>query len=309
MIYTVTMNPSLDRTLRFPGLRIGELNRATESRVDLSGKGVNVSMALRHFGLRSVMMGFVAGHSGRVFVEGLTQAGYLCDFTEVTGETRANITVIDDATGVTTKLNEPGPRVTEEDIAALERRLTGCLSGGDLCILSGSLPQGAPADTYARLIERLHGSGAHVALDTSGEALRLGCAARPEMVKPNLVEAAELLGRPLGEDADPRETLGAILACGPRRALLSLGRRGAAYAADGRLWLGRAPEIAEVNAVGAGDALLTGALWAELQGLPPEEGLRWGVAAGTAAAMGQGSMMPELGLIRQVYEDVRVYPL
>ncbi|NLD71317.1 MAG: 1-phosphofructokinase [Chloroflexi bacterium] len=309
MIYTVTLNPSLDRTLTFPGLRVGELNRATSSRVDLSGKGVNVSMALRHFGLRSVMTGFVAGHSGRVFVEGLTQAGYLCDFTEVQGETRSNITVIDEDTGVTTKLNEPGPTVTAEDIATLERRLTGCLVEDDLCILSGSLPQGAPPDTYARLIERLHACGARVALDSSGEALRRGCAARPGLVKPNLVEAGELLGAPLAEDVDPRGVLSAILALGPRRALVSLGRRGAAYAANGAMWIGRAPEIAEVSAVGAGDALLTGALWAELQGLPPEEGLRWGVAAGTAATMGQGSTMPELGLIRQIYEDVRVYTL
>jgi len=309
VIITVTLNPSLDRTLHFPGLLIGALNRATSSRVDLSGKGVNVSMALREFGLESIMTGFVAGQSGRVLVEGLRAAGYACGLVEVSGETRSNITVIDDASDVTTKLNEPGPQVSEDDLAALEAWLLAQSGPGDLVILSGSLPRGLPDDTYARLVRVVAGQGACAVLDTSGEPLRQGCAARPDLVKPNAVEAAELIGSVPEPGDGLADSLRAMLRLGPRRVLLSLDRRGAACAGPDGAWYAEAPAISEVSAVGAGDALLSGTLWAALQGFAAHEALRWGVAAGTAAAMGQGSAMPPFALVRRVLEDVRVRPL
>ncbi len=309
MITTVTLNPSLDRTLHLAGLQVGALNRATSTRLDLSGKGVNVAMALREFGLDSVMTGFVAGRSGRVLVEGLRDGGYACEFLQVAGETRSNITVIDDAAGVTTKLNEPGPEVSADELCALQALLAERAGPGDLVILSGSLPRGAPDDTYARLVRILAERAVHVVLDSSGEPLRQGCAAGPDLVKPNAVEAAELLGRPPDRGDGLGGTLQAIVALGPRRVLLSLDRQGAAYAGPEGAWFGEAPAIREVSAVGAGDALLSGMLWADLAGLCAPEALRWGVAAGTAAAMGQGSAMPALGLVRQVYERVRVRPL
>jgi len=323
MIYTVTLNPTIDRTMHFSGLTLGTLNRAISSRMDFSGKGVNVSMGLRQYGLGSVIMGIMAGASGRVFEQSLKSAGYACDCLHLEGETRSNITVIDDATGVTTKLNEPGPTVTEEDLAAFEQRLLARLREGDLCVFSGSLPPGAPPDTYAQLIGAVHSQGAKAALDTSGEALELGCAAGPEFLKPNEDEAVGLLARPLESDEELVSGLRALLALGPQRILLSLGSRGAALA-DGDsvqtsfdppqskrgsklvCWLAEPPAITEVNAVGAGDALMAAGLWAWIQGLDSQEIVRWAVAAGTAAAMGDGSAMPELGHIRKVYKETRV---
>jgi len=323
MIYTVTLNPTIDRTMHFPRLVLGALNRAVRSRMDFSGKGVNVSMALRQFGLESVIMGIMAGASGRVFEESLRALGYTCDCIYVQGETRSNITVIDDATGVTTKLNEPGPRVTEDDLAVLERRLVSRVQEGDLCVFSGSLPPGAPPDTYARLIRAVRRRGAKAALDTSGEALRLGCAAGPEFLKPNEDEAVELLARPFQSNEDLIAGLKALLALGPQHILLSLGNRGAALAEGGSIqasfdplqskqgaklvcWLAEPPEVTAVNPVGAGDALLAAGLWAWLQGLSAPEIVRWAVAAGTAAAMSDGSAMPTWTRIREVYEGVRV---
>jgi 1-phosphofructokinase family hexose kinase len=309
MIYTVTLNPTIDRTIHFPQVVVGALNRATRSVTDLSGKGVNVSVALSRFGLESVLAGFVAGVYGRVLVEGLRAQGYTCAFLELAkGETRSNITVIDASTGVTTKLNEPGPTVTADALEAFERRLVGRVVAGDLCILSGSLPPGAPEDTYARLARALPIRGVEVVLDSSGPALAAGCGARPALLQPNAVEAAELLGSLPEEDEALPGVLRRLRDLGPQRVLLSLDRRGAAYC-DGAVWIGHAPAIREVSGVGAGDALLAGALWARLQGLPADQVLRWGVAAGTAAAMGQGSAMPTLDRVRDVYALVRVVPL
>lgn len=309
MFYTVTLNPTIDRTLHFSRLALGGLNRATSARTDLSGKGVNVSLALRQFGVESAMLGIAAGVSGRVLVEGLRARGFTCHFLEVTGETRSNITVIDDAAGVTTKLNEPGPTVGAADLEAFERLLSAHVGTGDMCIFSGNLPPGAPPDTYARLIAAVHGRGALAALDTSGEALAAGCRACPDFVKPNAEEAAALVGMPFGSPQDWLRGTRAILAFGPRRALLSLGHRGAVYADGASAWHAQPPKIQEVSAVGAGDSLMAAALWAWSCGMPAEEIVRWAVASGTAAAMEDGSAGPSLARVREVYALVRVFRL
>ena len=304
MIYTVTLNPTLDRTIHFPRLAVGELNRATSTRTDLSGKGINVSIALHLYGIDSVMMGLCAGVTGRILVEGLRDGGYACDFVVVDGETRSNITVIDDARGVTTKLNEPGPTITPDDLRTFEARLTANVTKGDICVFSGNLPPGAPANTYARLITALKSCGVLTVLDTSGDALVAGCTAGPDFLKPNLVEAVELVSMPFESEQELIEGIQAIRALGRGRILLSLGSQGAAYGDGDGIWLAQPPEITEVSAVGAGDASMAGALAAWTRHLPAGEIVRWAVASGTAAAMVDGSAMPTLTAIERTYAQV-----
>jgi len=305
MIYTVTLNPTIDRTMRFPRLVMGELNRASISRMDLSGKGINVSVLLRRFGVESTLLGFAAGILGRLLLDGLRAEGYACDFVEVEGETRSNITAIDEATGITTKLNEPGPTVTERDLCAMEQLLLKHIVMGDICVFSGSLPPGAPAQAYARLITTVHCRGARAILDTSGPALALGCATRPAFIKPNVDEAMALVNRPFGNPQEWVEGVQAILALGPERVLLSLGSRGSVLADGASICWGQPPAIAELSAVGAGDALMAAGLWAWSQGLLPEEVVRWAVASGTATAMEDGTSMPTLAQIKAVYAQTR----
>jgi len=306
MIYTVTLNPTIDRTMHLDALRVGELNRAIHTRIDLSGKGVNVSVALRRFGVESVMLGFSGGIAGCLLVDGLREQGYRCEFRTVSGETRSNLTVIDASTGVTTKLNEPGPTVGTDDIADLEADLVRLMTPDDRVVFSGSLPPGAPPDTYARLMRACCSQGATTVLDTSGPAMGPGCRAAPDLVKPNDVEAAELVG--LSLDTLPRlvEGLDAIRALGPKRILLSLGSRGAALAVNEAVWLAEPPSITEVSAIGAGDASLAGALYAWTHALSPAEMVRWAVATGTATAMEDGTMIPTMESIRRVRDKVRV---
>ncbi|MFO7697112.1 MAG: 1-phosphofructokinase [Anaerolineae bacterium] len=304
MIVTVTLNPSLDRTVHFPGVAWGAVNRASRSALDLSGKGVNVSIALRQLGHESVIVGLAAGAFGRVLVEGLQAQGYRCEFVETAGETRSNVTVIEDGTGRSMKLNEAGPPAPPEALAALEARLAGLLSPGDIVALAGSLPPGAPVDTYARLVDVAHGCGALVALDSSGPALAAGCRAAPDLIKPNEHEAAELVGHPL--ETDLSETLNALRALGPGRVLLSLGATGAAYADGTGCWRATPPPITEVNNVGAGDAALAGAIAAWSEGAPPEEILRLAVATGTATACLDGTAFPPRAAVKDVYCRVTV---
>jgi 1-phosphofructokinase family hexose kinase len=309
VIYTVTLNPSLDRTMAFAGLAVGDLNRATRSRVDLSGKGVNVSLGLRQLGIESVIMGLAAGAFGRVLVDGLRGLGYACDFIMVEGETRSNITIVDETSGETTKLNEPGPTVTADDLAAFEARLRARVQAGDTCVLSGSLPPGAPVDTYARLVEVIQVCGGLAVLDTSGPALAAGCAAGPDLLKPNLVEAQELVSCAFDEPGEMLRGLRAIRALGARRVLISLGSRGAAYDDGESVWWAEPPRITEVNAVGAGDSLTAAAVWAWSGGEAPAELLRWAVACGTAAAMQDGTSVPTAERVSEVYARVRLNAL
>ncbi|MCE5259866.1 MAG: PfkB family carbohydrate kinase, partial [Chloroflexi bacterium] len=194
MIFTVTLNPSIDRTLYFSNLKLGEVNRAQKVLTNLGGKGVNVSLALHNLGVASVMMGLAGGTAGELFIHGLSERGLECDFTRISGEMRSNITAVDLAARQTTKLNEPGPRVSPFELERLDQQLAKRLKPGDMVILSGSLPPGAPVDTYARLIHLAKSRGALCALDSSGDALVAGCRAQPEWIKPNIEEAAYLTG-------------------------------------------------------------------------------------------------------------------
>lgn len=309
MIYTVTLNPSLDRTLHFERVVTGAVNRATATRLDLSGKGVNVSLALRELGIPSVMTGIIAGAFGRILVEGLTAQGCQCAFVPVAGETRSNITVIEAETGVSTKLNEPGPTITTDDLARFQDHLLALLREGDLCVFCGSLPPGAPDDAYGRLIRAARSVGARTALDASGPALAVGCAAAPDLIKPNLAEAEGLTGCSLAGEASWDKGLAAMRALGPQRVLLTLGARGALWGDGQGLWLAEPPPIRELSNIGAGDAALAGALYAWRQGLSGGEIARWAVAAGAAKAMGDGTQMPPRGRVEGLFAQVRVQNL
>lgn len=300
MIYTVTLNPSIDRTLHLCQLAVGGLNRAKSVIIHLAGKGVNVSVALRQLGMRSVILGFVGGATGRYLADGLRARGYRCAFLEVEGETRSNLTIIDDETGQITKLNEPGPTVSMSDINALLKSMDG-IANDDVCVLSGSLPPGAPSDTYARMVQTLRRQGAFVAVDASGEALKEALPAQPDLIKPNLAEASEALGWSLEGSAMWLDALRALRDRGAGHVVLSLGAQGAVSCGGAEALWARPSAITEASAVGAGDALLAGWLYASERGVDGAERLGWAVACGTAAAMLDGSAMPT----REAVEDLR----
>ena len=225
MIYTVTLNPALDRTLTVPSLRLGEVNRARAVRLDLSGKGINVSRALRLLGVPSRTIAFLGGGTGRGIRDGLAAEGLDVLCVEVADETRQNITVVDEAAGVLTKINEPGAAVSPADLAAMAALIERSAAAGDLWAFTGSLPPGAPSDFYARLITLVQARGGRTFLDSSGEALRQGLAARPYAIKPNSEEAGEALGRPVVSDDDHVAALRWFQDNGSRLVCLTRGAR------------------------------------------------------------------------------------
>lgn len=303
MIFTVTLNPAIDRELAVPAIRFDEVLRASASRVDFGGKGFNVSRMLAALGAESVALGFAGGAAGEQLRDGLEALGIATDFIQIAGETRTNVSIVTDARDRSIKVNEAGPMVSAAEQEALLQQVRESARAGDWWVLAGSLPPGVPASFYADLIAAIRGAGAFVALDTSGPALRHGCAAKPTLVKPNSVEAGELSGRPV---LNRYEALEAALALdGIPYVAVSLGADGALLAHEGKGWQAHPPAIRERSAIGAGDSMVAGMVWGLTQG-DPLEALRWGVACGAATAGRDGTEVGTREEVLRLAEQVRI---
>ncbi|MEY9860516.1 1-phosphofructokinase [Catenulispora sp. GAS73] len=295
MIVTLTLNPSLDRTLGLQSLRRGEVLRATSARIDPGGKGVNVTRVLRAFDVDSHAVIPCAGPDGEELVRLLQKAGVPVTEVPVAGWTRSNITLVE-ADGRSTKVNAPGGALTGEEVALLADTVVDrCVSQGienapaSWAVLSGSLPPGVPDGVYANLTSVFAEHGVRVAVDTSGAALVAALDAGPDLVKPNRQELAAAVGTPLNSIADVVAAAEKLLSRGVKAVLASLGADGAVLVDSAGAVLGTADPIDPVSTVGAGDAMLAGFLAAGARG---EKALIEGMAWARAAVGLPGSQMP-----------------
>ena len=288
MIVTLTLNPSVDRTVEVETLARGEVMRALRVLVDPGGKGINVSRALAAHDLPTRAVVTVGGAEGEHLVTLLRETGIEIVPVRIQGSIRSNITVAE-PDGTTTKFNEPGAQLSAEELAAVVAAVRNTVESADWLVASGSLPAGTPATFYADLVRMLVGSGTRVAVDTSGPALLAVVAAGPSLVKPNRDELAEATGLRLTTIADVIEAAIRLRDLGARAVLASLGAEGAVLVDDDGAIHGRTPAVPPLSSVGAGDAMLAGFLAAGGQGADAlVEGLAWGAAA----VLQPGSGMP-----------------
>ena len=284
-------------------------SRAASTRVDWGGKGFNVSRALKALGTDSVAMAFAGGDTGHRLARGLQLLGIDTDFVQVAGETRTNVVIVDETTGRHIKVNEAGPSILLDEHEQLLQRVRQRVQPGDLWVLAGSLPPGLPASFYAEIIELLQAAGARAFLDASGEPLRLGCAARPALVKPNAVEAQEITGQRIASPQDALAAADRFLAGGIELVALSMGADGLVLATASQAVWAKPPVVPVSNPTGAGDSLLAGVVWAAEQGLPLADVARWGVATGTASAMREGVSVGSRAEVETIRERVEVVDL
>ena len=278
MIVTLTANPSHDRTVTLSEpLRHGAVQRASSVLSQAGGKGVNISRASVAAGVPTLAV-LPAPGADDPFVLELLAAGIDCRPVVHSGDLRVNIT-ISDPDGTTTKLNSPGPAMTDPTRAALTDALQRRAHEGDWVVLAGSLPPGAPVEWYAELVDALAGTGARIAVDTSDEPLRAlvdGLAgAAPHLMKPNGHELASLTGHD-GDDLERDPSAAARAALGLARrgvesVLVTLGGNGAVLVTGGRAWHAVPPPTTVVSTVGAGDSSLFGYLLAALEDRPPPD--------------------------------------
>ncbi|SEG91238.1 fructose-1-phosphate kinase [Thermomonospora echinospora] len=301
MIVTVTLNPSLDRTIEVDELTRGAVIRTRSARLDPGGKGVNVSRALLANRVACGTVITAGGPDGDRLQRLLEAGGLRVRAVPVAGHTRSNITIVEPG-GVVTKLNEPGAALTRPELDAVaEAVLTEAETAGWV-VACGSLPPGVPDGIYAELCRTFVPAGIRVAVDSSGPALPAAVEAGPDLVKPNREELAEAVGRRAERLGDVVEAAQELRKRGARAVLVSLGADGAVLVDDDGVVAGEAPVTRPKSTVGAGDALLAGFLAGGARGPRAlAEGLAWGAAAVRLPA----SRMPGPADIR--HDIVHVY--
>ncbi|GAA5609831.1 1-phosphofructokinase family hexose kinase [Streptomyces platensis] len=301
MILTVTLNAALDITYRVPRLHPHTTNRITEVSERPGGKGLNVARVLAALGHRTVATGFAGGGTGEALRALLAETEVTDALVPVGGATRRTVAVVDAATGDTTQLNEPGPVVSPAEwdtFLGTYRELLGEARAVALC---GSLPPGVPVDVYARLTRAARSAGVPVLLDTSGEPLRRGLAARPDLAKPNADELAALTGstEPLRAARDARRR-------GAHAVAASLGPDGMlAVTADGT-WQAAPPHRIAGNPTGAGDSAVAGLLSGLVEDLPWPDRLTRAVALSAATVRAPAAGEFDTGTYEELLGTVRV---
>lgn len=287
MIVTVTLNPSVDRTVEVDALRRGGVHRVTREHMDAGGKGINVTRVLAAHGARSLAVLPVGGGEGHHLVDMLAGAGVEFVAVPVGAPARCNIAVTE-PDGTVTKINVAGQPLSGAELDACCSAVLSGAADADWIVAGGSLPFGVPETFYADLIDRLRPSGVPVAVDTSGPALLAAIKAGPALVKPNREELEAAVGRPVTTVGDVVAAADELRLAGAGTVLASLGRDGAVLVDDAGRWHGEAPAQPR-SAVGAGDAMLAGFLHGGARG---SGALTVALAWGAAAASLPGSRMP-----------------
>ncbi|MEU4275187.1 1-phosphofructokinase family hexose kinase [Streptomyces tanashiensis] len=280
MILTVTLNTALDLTYRVPALTPHASHRVTQVIERPGGKGLNVARVLGALGYETVATGFAGGATGATLRDLLATTPVRDELVETAGPTRRTVAVVDTASGDTTQLNEPGPNVTAAEWNAFRTRFTELLDGTRAVALCGSLPPGIHVGAYAELIRLARTAGVPVLLDTSGEPLRRGIAARPDLVKPNAEELAQLTGA-----REPHRATRDARRRGAHAVISSLGPEGLLAATPEGLWRAAPPAAVKGNPTGAGDSAVAGLLSGLVDGAPWPDRLTRAVALSAATVL------------------------
>ncbi len=296
-IFTITLNPAIDHTVRVAALVPGEVHRAQGDQREAGGKGVGVAAVLAALGVPVTATGWLGADNDAVFADAFAARGIADAMLRLPGATRTNIKIADASRGDSTDINLPGLALAPDALARAEAGLLAALAErvrpGDWCELAGSLPPGADAGVWERIARALHGLGAHIAIDTGGAVLlqllkaladpARGAPVPVAFIKPNRAELEELAGRALPTQADVAAAArGLCREHGVRQLAVSLGGEGAVIATADGCWHAAAPRVPVATTVGAGDALVAGTLAALSQGQAMPGAATFGMACAAA---------------------------
>lgn len=309
MIYTVTLNPAIDKTVVIENLSPGQVNRVASVRVDAGGKGINVSKCLRALGADTVAAAILAGSAGKQLEDMLKALNIPVLQVNVPGQSRTNLKIIDPVKKENTDINEPGPKVMPEDLEALRLMLGSKVKKGDSIVLSGSLPAGVEADLYRAWTTYFRELGAAVFLDADGEPMALGIQAGPYMIKPNNHELARLLGKETLSMEEMCSEGKHLVESGIREVVISLGGDGALFVSNEGVFHAEGLSVPVKSTVGAGDSMVAAMVYSKEKGLDRETAIRLAVAMGAASVMQDGSQSPEKKLVEKLAQNVKLKKL
>ncbi|HUB40778.1 MAG TPA: 1-phosphofructokinase family hexose kinase [Streptosporangiaceae bacterium] len=286
MILVVALNPALDVTHQLSHVDWAGVNRPDAVHEQPGGKGLNVARVLHAGGSDVLLAGLAGGHTGNELKAALGAAHVPAVFADIAGETRRTFAIVDSERAQTAMFNEPGPVVSEAEYAAFAALFGEALPRSSAVVLSGSLPPGLPARTYARLITMAAEAGVPTLLDASGDPLRFGVAAGPAIVKPNLAELEVIAGQPLPGDCAVVAAAADLRAFGADAVVVTLGTDGLLAVTGEGSWHAR-PEPVAGNPTGAGDAAAAALVHGLVEGTPWPDRVRHAAALGAAAVAAQ----------------------
>lgn len=283
MIYTVTVNPSIDYIVQLNKLTLGEVNRMDYDNKLPGGKGINVSRILKELGLDNVAWGFLGGFTGEFVETALEKTGLKTDFTKVKEDTRINVKIKAEKE---TEINGRGPKLSEAEIADFTAKFDK-LTADDVVIFAGSLVPSLNEDFYFDLIKIIRQKGAQFVIDTTGESLLKTLPEKPLVVKPNNHELAELFDVELNSIDDIVKYGKKLLDMGAQHVLISMAGDGGLMITKDKVYRSYAPKGTVINSVGAGDSMIGGFTGTFAKTNDPLEAFRYGLACGSATAFSE----------------------
>jgi 6-phosphofructokinase 2 len=306
MIATVTLNPSLDKTVTVEELVVDEANRWTSLRRDPGGKGINVSRVIHELGGETIAYGFIGGFDGEALKHLLRQQGVTFGFTPIKGEIRSNFIITDLKTRRQTRIDAPGPHISRDELRKLIDKITRIKTKPDFLVLAGSVPPGVPADIYRQLIQKAKENGIKTVLDSDNKWLKEGIKAKPNVIKPNVHEAEELLEIQLRDEVSIIEAVKALVSKGIEVAAISRGKDGLIVATKEKVLKVTSPQVEVRSTVGAGDSAIAGLVLKLSQGHRIEKASQWAAAAGTAATLTAGTELCRREDVERLLPQVKV---
>jgi 1-phosphofructokinase len=308
-VATVTLNPAIDMTVRADHFRPNTVNYAQAMQFDAGGKGVNVASFLTDYGLSTTVTGFLGQENADVF-ERFFASKHIDDrFIRIPGHTRIGVKIVDEVNQQTTDINMPGLAPSAEAMSALFAVVEQLAASCDWFVLSGRLPPGLPATTYATLIKGIKEHGKQVVLDTSQEALHEGVLASPTIIKPNIDELQQLTGQSLTDDVALERAARQLLATGIHMVVISMGEQGAMFVDRTSALRAIPPRVQVKSTVGAGDAMVAGIVASQLQGLSLPECARLATAFSLGTITRLGAHLPALETLQAFMQQVSVHTL
>lgn len=303
MIYTVTLNPSIDFIVRLDHLALGSVNRMDSDDKFAGGKGINVSRVLKRLDIDNTATGFIGGFTGRFVEEGLVEEGITTNFVSVNEDTRINVKI---KAGEETEINGAGPTIIDEQLAELETILAS-LTADDTVVFAGSAPANLGNKVYNTLIPLAKKAGAEVVCDFEGQTLLDSLDHQPLLVKPNNHELAAIFGVELNGLADIEKYAREILAKGAKNVIISMAGDGALLVTPEAAYFAKPIKGTVKNSVGAGDSMVAGFTGEYVKSGDPVEALKWGVACGTATTFSDD--LATADSIKETYKKVEVEKL
>jgi 6-phosphofructokinase 2 len=291
-IVTLTMNPALDKSTSTHHVIVEEKLRCHALRLDPGGGGINVARAIHQLGGESLPFYVAGGMNGQVLQKLLQEQQMEQHPIDIAGDTRESFTVFEETTTRQYRFNLPGPNLSEAEWQSAIDAIANLNPRPSYIVASGSLPPGVPDNFYVRLAERVAEWSPKLIVDTSGVPLQcvVDECAPVFMIKPNHGELGALVGRTLVDDEDILKAARQLLArCRIEILIVSLGAGGILMITHNKAIFVRAPTVPIRSKIGAGDSTVAGITLGLVRGLSVVDAVRFGVAAGSAAVMSDGT--------------------